>query len=60
VENLVQVWERNRYKYLVTGFPSYSDALKGQNYWRANGFPDAFIVAYKNDKRVKMQTPPNP
>ncbi|MEM6726657.1 MAG: N-acetylmuramoyl-L-alanine amidase, partial [Bacteroidota bacterium] len=60
VENLVQVWELNRYKYLVTGFPDYNSAMKGQNYWRVNGFPDAFIVGYQNGKRLEIQSSPNP
>jgi N-acetylmuramoyl-L-alanine amidase len=41
-------------KYMVGDFSKYTDALSQQNYWRQNGFPDAFVVAYHGAQRVSV------
>jgi len=40
-----------KFSYLATGYWDYESAVKGQNYWRTNGFPDAVILTYKNGQR---------
>ncbi len=42
------------FKYFKTGFDTYNDASQDLKRLRANGFSDAFIVAYKNGKRVNL------
>ena len=43
------------HKYLVGEYKTYTDGAKAQRYWRKNGFKDAFVVAYKDGKRISMQ-----
>lgn len=43
------------YKCLTGNYASLGDAVDAQSYWRKNGFPDAFVVAYKGDKRISIQ-----
>ena len=43
------------YKYQATNFGNYERALKAKNDLRRNGFPDAFLVAYQNGKRIPIQ-----
>ncbi len=43
------------HKYLVGEYKSYSDGAKAQRHWQKNGFKDAFIVAYKDGKRISVQ-----
>lgn len=40
-----------KFSYLAAGYWDYDSAVKGQDYWRANGFPDATIVTYKKGQR---------
>lgn len=40
-----------KFSYLATGYWDYESAVKGQNYWRTNGFPDATIITYKKGQR---------
>lgn len=54
VENLEVVKEGNVYKYFKTGIDNYEDAVKTLKSVRASGYSDAFIVAYKNGKRVSL------
>lgn len=37
----------NRYKYVVGQFTTLKEATQQQYFWRKRGFPDAFVVAYK-------------
>lgn len=41
----------DKFSYLAAGYWDYDSAIKGQNYWRTKGFPDAVIVTYKNGQR---------
>lgn len=41
-------------KYMVGDFVAYTKALEQQNYWRKNGFPDAFVVAYRGATRIPI------
>ncbi len=46
--------EGNQYKYQARNFSNFQQALKAKNDLRRNGFPDAFIVAYRNGKRIPI------
>jgi N-acetylmuramoyl-L-alanine amidase len=41
-------------KYMVGDFWQYDKALAQQNYWRKNGFSDAFVVAYRGENRISI------
>ena len=48
------IQEGGVYKYQATNFGNYQRALKAKNNLRLNGFPDAFIVAYQDGKRIPI------
>ena len=54
MSNLEVIKEGAVYKYYKTGFYTYNAASEDLQRLRANGFADAFIVAYKNGRRVNM------
>ena len=54
VDNLEVVKEGATYKYFKTGIDSYNEAVTTLKKVRASGYSDAFIVAYKNGKRVSL------
>ena len=54
VEGLEIVKENNVYKYFKTGFNDYTDTATELKRLKINGFGDAFIVVYKNGKRVSI------
>ncbi len=54
MSNLEVIKEGTFYKYYKTGFFTYGDASVELQRLRTNGFSDAFIVAYKNGRRVNM------
>lgn len=54
IENLEVVQEKAVFKYFKTGFPNYASAAQELKLVRANGFSDAFIVAYRHGKRVDL------
>lgn len=45
----------NSFKYLAIGFKSYDEAANAKNKFRKSGFDGAFVVAYQNGKRIKME-----
>ncbi len=45
----------NTIKYLAIGFQSYEEATKAKNQLRSSGFNEAFVVAYQNGKRIKIE-----
>jgi N-acetylmuramoyl-L-alanine amidase len=47
--------EGKQYKYLATGFRSFDEAVNAKNRLRENGFPEAFVVAFANGKRVPVK-----
>ncbi len=47
--------EGNTIKYLAIGFQSYEEASKAKNELRNTGFAEAFVVAYQNGKRIKIE-----
>lgn len=47
--------EDNLYKYQVREFGNYQQAFEGKLILQSAGFPDAFIVAYKNGKRISLE-----
>ncbi len=42
------------FKYFKSGFSSYNEANQDLKRLKANGYADAFIVAYKNGRRVSL------
>ena len=54
IEDLEVVKEGNTFKYFKIGLEDYNDAAATLKKMRASGFSDAFIVAYKNGKRVSL------
>jgi N-acetylmuramoyl-L-alanine amidase len=55
VEGLEVVRENNVYKYFKTGFGDYTEAAITLKEVKANGYRDAFIVIFKNGKRVSVE-----
>jgi len=45
----------NFYRYLTGNFTDYQQAVKYQNELKAKGIKDAFVVAYKNGKRISLK-----
>ncbi len=41
------------YRYSIGNFSTYTGAVKVRNKIRARGFRDAFVVGYKDGKRIK-------
>lgn len=54
VQNLEVVKDGATFKYFKTGFDNYGEAAQDLKRLKATGFSDAFIVAYKNGKRVNL------
>ena len=54
VEGLEVIKENNVFKYFKTGFNDYNDTAAKLKQLKANGFGDAFIVVFKNGKRVSV------
>ena len=54
VQNLEVVKDGTTFKYFKTGFDNYGEAAQDLKRLKATGFSDAFIVAYKNGKRVNL------
>ena len=52
MSNLEVIKEGSVFKYFKTGFVTYSEATEDLKRLRVNGFSDAFIVTYKNGRRV--------
>lgn len=44
------------HKLIAVGFEDYNDALDYQEYARTKGFIDAFVVAFKDGKRISIST----
>ncbi len=55
VEDLEVVKEGNIFKYFKIGLEDYNEAASTLKKMRASGYSDAFIVAYKNGKRVSLE-----
>ena len=49
------VKENNSFKYLAIGFKSYEEAANAKNQLRKSGFKEAFVVAYQNGNRIKIE-----
>jgi N-acetylmuramoyl-L-alanine amidase len=54
VEGLEIVHENNVFKYFKTGFSDYNEAASSLKQLKINGYRDAFIVVFKNGKRVSV------
>lgn len=48
------VQEDNMYKYQARGFSDFETALRAKTSLKNQGFPDAFMVAYKNGSRISV------
>jgi N-acetylmuramoyl-L-alanine amidase len=55
VEGLEVVKENNVYKYFKTGFGDYGETATALKQVKATGYRDAFIVVFKNGKRVSVE-----
>ena len=42
------------YKYMVGKFKTRAQGTTEMQYWRKNGFPDAFLVAYHGNERISL------
>ncbi len=47
--------DKNMYRYMTGNFTDYKLAVKYQNELKSKGIKDAFVVAYKNGKRITIQ-----
>ena len=54
INGLDVVKDGTNFKYFKTGFDNYGEASADLKRLKANGFTDAFIVAYKNGQRVNL------
>jgi N-acetylmuramoyl-L-alanine amidase len=54
MQNLEVVKDGAVFKYFKIGFATYNEANQDLKRLRANGYSDAFIVAYKNGHRVNL------
>ncbi len=43
------------YRYYAGNFPNYKAALRVRKKCKQNGFPSAYIVAFKNGKKIKLE-----
>lgn len=50
------VREGKNFKYLAIGFNSFDEAVTAKQELRESGFDEAFVVAYQNGKRIKMES----
>ena len=55
VENLEVTKDNTVFKYFKTGIDTYDDAVSTLKKMKTSGFSDAFIVAYKNGKRIGLE-----
>lgn len=65
VDDVIQVQtDDGLYKYLTGSYKTFDEAAKRRVDVLVNGFPDAFVVAYKDGKRIPLTsvgaTPSNP
>lgn len=49
------VQEGNMYKYQARGFTDFETALRAKTNLKEQGFPDAFLVAYKSGVRISLE-----
>lgn len=54
VKSLEKEKYQGAFKYMVGNFSSYDAAIKDMQYWRKNGFADAFLVAYYGSERISI------
>jgi N-acetylmuramoyl-L-alanine amidase len=54
VDNIEEFQIAGAYKYVTGSYNSMAEAIKGQRYWRQNGFADAFVVAFQDGKRISV------
>ncbi len=52
VKDLEVIEKENNFKYFSGRYLKMKDAVAGQNFWRANGFKDAFVVAFLNGEKI--------
>ncbi len=54
IENISELADRGMYKYLCGNFARPEESYRRQTEMRKQGFPDAFVVAFKEGKRISM------
>jgi N-acetylmuramoyl-L-alanine amidase len=55
IESLEIVKDNNIFRYFKTGIDTYDEAISTLKKMKTSGFSDAFIVAYKNGKRISLE-----
>ncbi|MCC6691249.1 MAG: N-acetylmuramoyl-L-alanine amidase [Bacteroidia bacterium] len=55
IENIIELNDKNVYKYLAGSFSNMGDAAKLQTDARKKGFTDAFVIALKDGKRISIE-----
>jgi N-acetylmuramoyl-L-alanine amidase len=55
VEKPGEYIDKGMYKYTAGNFATRQDAVKLQSQLRSNGFPEAFVIAIQNGKRVPLK-----
>ena len=53
--NVREYIESRRYKYAIGQYASLEEAIKGKETMKAKGYSLAFIVAFKNGKRISLK-----
>ena len=43
------------YRYYAGNYPDYQKALEVRKRYKDNGFPSAFIVAFKDGQKIKLE-----
>lgn len=54
VRNLETAWDGEIYRHCAVGYLDYDAAIKGMIYWRKHGFPNAYLVTFKNGVRLRQ------
>lgn len=54
-ENVFEYFANNSFKYTIGNYDKMEDAIKLQAEIKKSGYPDAFIVPFKNNQRISLQ-----
>ena len=55
IENVSEYKENGMFKYTAGNFEDSNEAIKMQRQMREKGFKEAFVVAFKEGKRINMK-----
>ncbi len=51
---IIERTQQGTYRYMVGEFITVNEARKRLQYYKSQGYPDAFVVAYQNGKRIPL------